>query len=88
MQPLIKTAVLAAFVLLPAFALAQSSEPVTRAQVRAELVQLEKAGYDPHDNQWGFPYNLQRAEATVAQQQAIANATYGIAMNGAVAPGK
>ncbi|MDR5751308.1 MULTISPECIES: DUF4148 domain-containing protein [unclassified Caballeronia] len=45
----------------------QSNAPVTRAQVRAELVQLEKAGYNPakRDNTT-YPSDVQAAEARIA----------------------
>ncbi|MFM0732641.1 DUF4148 domain-containing protein [Paraburkholderia sediminicola] len=45
----------------------QSNSTVTRAQVRAELVQLEKAGYNPakRDNA-NYPADIQAAEARVA----------------------
>jgi hypothetical protein len=50
---------------------AQSSQQVSRAQVRTELAQLEKAGYDPHD--WvHYPENIQAAQAKVAAQNATA----------------
>ena len=42
--------------------------PLTRAQVRAELVQLEKAGYNPND--WiNYPENIQAAQAKIAAAQ-------------------
>jgi hypothetical protein len=51
--------------------------------VHAELAQLEKAGYDPHD--WiHYPENIQAAEAKVAAQNATAQAPvseYGGAAN-------
>lgn len=51
----------------PILALAQSdqNQPVTRAEVRAELIQLEKAGYDPSTRDPYYPNNLQAAEARV-----------------------
>lgn len=53
----------------------QSSAPVTRAQVRAELVQLEKAGYNPakRDNAT-YPADIQAAEARVAAGHSSAQA--------------
>lgn len=74
--------------LLPVFAHAQSDEPVTRAQVHARLVQLERAGYNPYANDWLYPNSLKRAEANVAQQEITANASYGPAPSGAVQSGK
>jgi hypothetical protein len=52
----------------PALTFAQSSdEPVTRAQVRAELIQLEQVGYNPAtaDNA-NYPDRIQAAEAQVS----------------------
>ncbi|WP_082710215.1 DUF4148 domain-containing protein [Burkholderia sp. TSV86] len=46
-------------------AIAQSNEPVTRAQVRAELVQLEKAGYHPGVSSPYYPADIQAAQARV-----------------------
>src|ERR1700694_1335563 len=65
-QSLIVTAALA----IPAISsFAQSNEPVTRAQVKAELVQLEKAGYNPAmRDDTTYPADIQAAEAKVAAQ--------------------
>lgn len=55
-----------------------SNDPVTRAQVRAELVQLEHAGYKPSRTQ--YPSDIQAAEARVAAQSPAtgnAEAAYG-----------
>ncbi|WP_321931228.1 DUF4148 domain-containing protein [Paraburkholderia guartelaensis] len=85
----IKAAFVTAVVLVPALAFAQSSEPLTREQVRAQLAQLEKAGYNPLANCVGeCPEGLRRAEARVAQQQANASASYGPALSGTVQSGK
>ncbi|HEY3596074.1 MAG TPA: DUF4148 domain-containing protein [Paraburkholderia sp.] len=56
---------------------AQSNQPLTRAQVRAELVQLEKAGYDPLSDEQDYPNNIQAAEARVAAQKAAQDDTSG-----------
>jgi hypothetical protein len=47
MKSLFEAAVIAALITAPLAAFAQSSQPLTRAEVRAELVQVEKAGYNP-----------------------------------------
>ena len=47
----------------------QSSSTVTRAQVRAELVQLESVGYRPSRNDPHYPADIQAAEAAVASQK-------------------
>jgi hypothetical protein len=54
----------------PALSFAQSSSaPVTRAQVYADLVRLEQAGYDPSaSNDPNYPAAIQAAEAKVAAQ--------------------
>ena len=53
----------------PVASIAQSNQPVTRAQVRAELVQLEKAGYNPaRSADPYYPNDIQTAEARVALQ--------------------
>ncbi|WP_175811393.1 DUF4148 domain-containing protein [Burkholderia contaminans] len=66
MKSLIKAVALAALVAAPVVSFAQSNQqPLTRAQVRAELVQLEKAGYNPND--WiNYPENIQAAQAKIA----------------------
>lgn len=85
----IKAIIAAAAVLIPALAFAQSSVPLTRAQVRAQLIELEKAGYNPAaDSSGDYPEGLARAEAVVAQKQTEANAAYGPASNGTVQAGK
>jgi Domain of unknown function (DUF4148) len=86
-KSLIEAAVIAALIAAPLAAFAQSNpsnEPVTRAQVRAELSQLEKAGYDPSNaSADDYPANIQAAEAKVsAQKQAVQNSGYGTSANG------
>jgi Domain of unknown function (DUF4148) len=62
---------IAAAVAFPVAGYAQeSSSSVTRAQVRAELVQLESVGYWPgHANDPYYPADIQAAEAAVASQK-------------------
>ncbi|MGA3249884.1 MAG: DUF4148 domain-containing protein [Paraburkholderia sp.] len=67
MESLIKAVALAVVIAAPVASFAQSNQPVTRAQVRADLVQLELTGWrpgvgdDPH-----YPADIQTAEAKVA----------------------
>jgi hypothetical protein len=61
----------------PVVSFAQSNAPVTRAEVRAQLVQLEKAGYDPAHNDPEYPADIQAAEARVAAENAAATANAG-----------
>ncbi|WP_309297529.1 DUF4148 domain-containing protein [Caballeronia novacaledonica] len=54
-------------------ALAQSDARLTRAQVRAQLVELQRAGWDPRWDNWTYPAGLQRAQARVdARRDAVA----------------
>jgi len=76
---------IAGLIAAPVASFAQSSQPVSRAQVHAELAQVEKAGYDPRDYVH-YPENLQAAEAKVAAQNATVQAAvsgYGGAADGA-----
>jgi Domain of unknown function (DUF4148) len=67
--------ILATVVAAPAFAdgqpaAAAQSTGLTRAQVRAELVQLEKAGWRPSMNMGNnpnYPAGIQAAEVRIAQ---------------------
>jgi hypothetical protein len=84
MKSLIDAVVIAALISAPLAAFAQSNQPVTRAQVRAELIQLEKAGYNPGTaNDDDYPANIQAAEARVAaQNRATQTSGYGSGTNG------
>ena len=72
MKTLISAVAIAAALALPVASFAQASQPVTRAQVRAELVQLEKAGYNPTNDSVNYPADIQAAEARVAAQNGTA----------------
>ena len=62
---------IAAAITFPVAGYAQeSSSTVTRAQVRAELVQLESVGYRPSQaNDAHYPADIQAAEAAVASRK-------------------
>jgi hypothetical protein len=69
MKSLVKAVVIAAALAAPVAVFAQSNQPVTRAQVRADMVQVEKAGFNPaRSNPNEYPANVQAAEARVAAQ--------------------
>ena len=75
MKSLIQAVAIAAVLATPVASFAQSnSQPVTRAQVRAELVQIEQAGYSPRGRDPYYPQDLQAAEAKVAAQNGTAQA--------------
>jgi hypothetical protein len=70
----------------PALSFAQSSTAqLTRAEVRADLVRVEQAGYNPSDSaDADYPANIQAAEAKIAAQDGshLANeAVGGVAQN-------
>ncbi|SAL47563.1 purine nucleoside phosphorylase [Caballeronia udeis] len=81
-------ALLTAALIVPAVSFAQTSNgPVTRAQVRAELVQLENAGYRPATKQIHYPDEIQAAEARVqAADNAYASHNGAPANTAAAAP--
>ncbi|HXZ07353.1 MAG TPA: DUF4148 domain-containing protein [Paraburkholderia sp.] len=91
MKSLIQAVVVAAALVAPVASFAQSNAPVTRAQVRAELAQLEKAGYNPATaNDVDYPDNIQAAEARVAAQNGAAQAektSYGPGATGSTQAG-
>jgi hypothetical protein len=71
MKTIAKLVAVALIGVAPAFAFAQAQpqQGLTRAQVRADLVRLEQAGYQPND--WvHYPENIQQAERIAAQQDA------------------
>jgi hypothetical protein len=70
MKSLIKAVALAVVITAPLASFAQSNQPLTRAQVRAELVQLEKAGYNPfHASDVTYPAEIQAAQARAGAQR-------------------
>ncbi|KDR43553.1 DUF4148 domain-containing protein [Caballeronia glathei] len=77
MKAFVPALVLASALAAPTFAFAQDNGPVTRAQVRAELVQLEKAGYVPSSDRVDYPKNIQAAQARVNAEQGDTVSAYG-----------
>ncbi|MCR1768170.1 hypothetical protein B7760_04368 [Burkholderia glumae] len=70
MKSLIATVAAATVLAVPAVSFAQQSNgPLTRAQVKSELIQLENAGYSPNANTVNYPNDIQAAEARVHPQQ-------------------
>ena len=90
MKSLIKAVAIAAILTAPIASFAQSNQPLTRAQVRAQLVQLEKAGYNPSQiDDATYPAQIQAAEARVAAQNesssGVGGAVSGSSQSGAPA---
>lgn len=57
--------ILAATLAAPTGAFAQSSHSLTRAEVRADLARVERAGYRPTASQYNYPDNIQAAERRI-----------------------
>ena len=75
MNSLIKAFAVALAIAAPVASFAQTSQPVTRAQVKAELKQLEAAGYRPNaGTDPYYPADLQAAEARIAANSGNAQA--------------
>lgn len=75
---------------VPVASFAQSTnEPMTRAQVREQLIEIEQAGYNPGAaNDYNYPQDIQAAEARVAARKQAEGSGYGPAMNGSEQSGQ
>ncbi|GAB5095736.1 MULTISPECIES: DUF4148 domain-containing protein [unclassified Caballeronia] len=84
MNKLIGIAAVAIAFAAPVASFAQSNQPLTRAEVREQIVQLEKAGYNPgFVSDSHYPSDIQAAEARVAGQgNSFGGATEGSAQAG------
>jgi hypothetical protein len=80
----------------PVVSFAQSTEPITRAQVYADLIRVEQAGYHIGDgDNTTYPAEIQAAEAKIAAQDsqhaaldnAVDNAVGGTTTTGTSASG-
>ncbi|SKC90375.1 protein of unknown function [Burkholderia sp. CF099] len=79
--------IVASAIAAPAFA-GTDAPALTRAQVRAELVQLQAAGYNQSRGEdANYPVEIQAAEARVAAQNGGSSAYGGGAANGSSAAG-
>lgn len=63
MKQIFVTTALALLASSPIASFAQTDAPLTRAHVRAELANLERAGYNPIPDDVEYPARLQKAEA-------------------------
>jgi hypothetical protein len=75
--------IVAAALAIPAVSFAQS-QSLTRAEVKAQLVQVERAGYNPGMDHTTYPAEIQAAEARVAAQNGQG---YGGVVSGSSASG-
>ncbi|SAK51793.1 membrane protein [Caballeronia fortuita] len=84
MKKLIGIAAVALAFAAPVASFAQSNQGLTRAEVRAQIVQLEKAGYNPGVvSDTTYPADIQAAEARVAAQNGYGGVADGAAQSGA-----
>jgi len=90
-KALICLALAAGALAAPVLSFAQSNAPVTRAEVRADLVRVEQAGYQPGGgSDINYPTDIQAAEAKIAAengQQQATQAYGGVAENGTSSSG-
>ncbi|MDR5737634.1 MULTISPECIES: DUF4148 domain-containing protein [unclassified Caballeronia] len=87
-KSIVPAIVIASALAVPALAQAQNNGALTRAEVRAQLVQLERAGYNPASDHATYPVNIQAAQARVNAQQGVAESSFGGATDGAFASGR
>ena len=87
MKSLVQAVVIAAALAAPVAVFAQSSQSLTRAEVRADMIQVEKAGFNPaRSNPNEYPANVQAAEARVAaQNSAVGGVNSGSSQEGRAA---
>lgn len=76
-KPLISASLVAMTLVVQSLAVAQVTQPVTRAQLENELAQLREAGYRPSTDKNGYPYNIEAAQARLRAQNGVANTSYG-----------
>ncbi|CAM2156895.1 MULTISPECIES: DUF4148 domain-containing protein [Paraburkholderia] len=85
MKSLLKAVALAAVLAVPAVSFAQSQPengPVTRAQVRNELKQLESVGWRPNVVSPYYPEDYRAAQARLAARSGYGPSTDGTSQSG------
>lgn len=73
MKTLTRTLLVACTLAVPALSFAQGTQgPVTRAEVQADLLRVEQAGFHPGPgDDANYPQDIQAAEAKIAAQDAM-----------------
>jgi hypothetical protein len=86
MKSLVYAMVAASALSIPVASFAQTSPdnngPVTRAQVRQDLINVEQAGYRPGNKDPYYPDDIQAAEQRVNAQQGYGGVAAGTAQSG------
>lgn len=75
MKSLLKAFALVAILAIPIASFSQISQPLTRAEVRDQLIQIERAGYRPAARDPYYPTDIQAAEARLAQNAGATQAS-------------
>jgi uncharacterized protein YgbK (DUF1537 family) len=92
MKSIIYAALAASILVTPLASFAQSDQPVTRAAVKADLMQLEQNGYRPEASDSQYPNDIQAAERRIQpDQQTLTHADtsgYGSDATGAAQAGR
>jgi hypothetical protein len=79
MKAFIYAALVSGVLAAPAISFAQdATAPLTRSEVRADLVRLEQAGYRPSANDLHYPTGIQAAEVRLHAQDATARSNKGV----------
>lgn len=80
MKATIKACAIAAALAVPAITFGQATNgPLTRAQVRTQLIQIERAGYNPaRAEDPSYPSDVQAAEARIRAPGAAGGAETGL----------
>lgn len=88
MKSLVYAMVAASALSIPLASFAQSTAngPVTRSQVRQDLINVEQAGYNPAAKSPYYPDDIQAAERRVNEQQGYGGVAAGTSQSGAPAP--
>jgi hypothetical protein len=90
MKSIIAGILTAAAFATPAFVFAQQVAPETRAEVKAELKQVEQAGYQPaRGEDPDYPSDIQKAERKISTEQGgMVNDSLGGAVSSTSASGR
>ncbi|WP_213307845.1 DUF4148 domain-containing protein [Paraburkholderia sacchari] len=83
----LQSLLVAVLVAVPVVSFAQTNAPVTRASVRAELLQLREAGYNPASDHNRYPDNIQPTLARLDGASTITATAYGPSIEGTSASG-
>ena len=76
-KSLVPAIVLASALGVPSFAYSQDEGTVSRPAVKADLIQMEQAGYNVEGDQTTYPAQAQAAEQRVEATRGITATSYG-----------